>query len=186
MILQGKDTYRGPSFTLSNRLGRAIWNVTYILLFKTSPRPFHFWRVFLLRVFGAKIGPGFRIYPSAKIWAPWNLQIGHHSGVADHANLYSMDKIIMGDFVAISEGAFLCCGSHDYNSVNMQLIARPIVIGTHAWICAEAFLHPGVVVPEGAVVGARSVVTKSLPLEWAVYTGNPCKQVALRTKNPTR
>lgn len=185
MILQGKDTYRGPSFTLKNRLLRAIWNIIYILFFKTSPRPLHIWRIFLLRLFGAKIGSGFRIYPSAKIWAPWNLQIGHHSGVADNANLYNMEKITLGDFVAISDGAFLCCGTHDHNSPNMQLIAKPIIIKTHAWICAETFIHPGVIIPAGAVIGARSVVTKSLHTEWAIYTGNPCKQIGIRTKNQT-
>ena len=164
---------------------RALWGVTYVLLFRISPRPFHAWRTLLLRLFGARIGNGCHIYPSVKIWAPWNLIMGKHSGVGDGANLYCMDKIVIGDFVAISQGAVLCGGTHDYNSPNMQLVAKPILIGTHAWICAEAFIHPGVEVPEGAVVGARSVVTKSLPLVWAVYTGNPCKRVAMRTKNAT-
>ena len=185
MILQGRDTYRGPSFSLGNRMLRALWGVTYVLLFRISPRPFHAWRTLLLRLFGARIGNGCHIYPSVKIWAPWNLIMGKHSGVGDGANLYCMDKIVIGDFVAISQGAVLCGGTHDYNSPNMQLVAKPILIGTHAWICAEAFIHPGVEVPEGAVVGARSVVTKSLPLVWAVYTGNPCKRVAMRTKNAT-
>jgi putative colanic acid biosynthesis acetyltransferase WcaF len=183
MILQGNDPYRGPSFSLGNRLLRAVWGGVYLLLFRVSPRPFHAWRVLLLRLFGARIGRGCHIYPSVRVWAPWNLKIGNHSGVGDDANLYCMDKIEIGDFVAISQGAVLCCGTHDYNSPNMQLVVKPIVIGSRAWVCAEAFLHPGVVVPEGAVIGARSVVTKSLPMEWAVYTGNPCKQIALRTRN---
>ena len=112
--------------------------------------------------------------------------MGNYSGAGDGVNLYCMGQIEIGDFVAISQGAVLCGGTHDYNSPNLQLVVKPIVISSYAWICAEAFLHPGVVVPEGAVVGARAVVTKSLPLAWAVYTGNPCKQVALRTKNVCR
>ena len=186
MILQESDPSREPSFSFGNRLLRALWNVVYLLFFRISPRPCHAWRALLLRMFGARIGTGCHIYPSVKIWAPWNLRIGKHSGAGDGANLYCMDQIEIGDFVTISQGAVLCGGTHDYNSPNMQLVVKPILVGAHAWICAEAFLHPGVVVPVGAVVGARAVVTKSLPMAWAVYAGNPCKQVALRTKNLSR
>ena len=183
MILQDKVAYRGPSFSIGNRSLRAIWGVVYVLLFRISPRPFHAWRVLLLRLFGAQVGRGCRVYPSVKVWAPWNLKIGNHSGVGDGTNLYCMGKIEIGDCVAISEGSVLCGGTHDYNSPSFQLVVRPIVVESYAWICAGAFLHPGVVVPEGAVVGARAVITKSLPLAWVVYAGNPCRQVAVRTRN---
>jgi putative colanic acid biosynthesis acetyltransferase WcaF len=93
-----------------------------------------------------------------------------------------MDKIIIGDYAVISQGAHLCGGTHDYNSENFQLVIKPIVIGARAWICAEAFIHPGITVPDGAVVGARAVVTKSLSTAWAVYAGNPCRQVNIRKR----
>ena len=180
MILRGNDPYRGPSFSLGNRLRRALWNLVYLLLFRISPRPFHRWRVLLLRLFGGQLGRGCHIYPSVSVWAPWNIVMGNHVGVADGVTLYSMDQIRIGDYAVISQGAHLCCGSHDYNSANFQLLAKPIVIGKHAWVCAEAFIHPGAVVPDGAVVGARAVVTKSLLVPWAVYAGNPCRQVGSR------
>lgn len=180
MILQGNDPYRGPSFSLGNRVLRAVWGVVYVLFFRFSPRPLHAWRNFLLTLFGAKLGQHVHVYPSVQIWAPWNLRIGNFVGIGNGAILYSMDEITIGDHAVISQGAHLCCGSHDYNSENFQLFAKPIVIGAGAWICAEAFIHPGVVVPEGAVVGARSVVPKSLSEPWAVYAGNPCRQVGKR------
>ncbi len=180
MILQDNDPYRGPSFSLANRLMRGLWGVVYLLLFRISPRPVHAWRVLLLRIFGAQIGRGCHIYPNVKVWAPWNLSLGNYVGVADGVTLYCMDKVSVGDFAVISQGAHLCGGTHDYNSENFQLIAKPIGIGAHAWICAEAFIHPGVVVPEGAVIGARAVVPKSLAMPWVVYAGNPCHQVATR------
>ena len=49
------------------------WGVVYVLLLRTSPRPFHRWRVFLLRCFGAKLGKNCHIYGRARVWAPWNL-----------------------------------------------------------------------------------------------------------------
>lgn len=183
MILQGNDPYREPSFTLGNRLLRQLWTITQICLFRISPRPFHLWRSFLLRLFGAEVGKGCHVYPGVKIWAPWNIRLGDHVGVADGVTLYSMDQIRVGDYAVISQGAHLCCGTHDYDSQNFQLVVRPIVIGAHAWVCAEAFVHPGVTVPDGAVVGARAVVTKSLPEPWTIYAGNPCRSVGIRRKS---
>ena len=180
MIIQGNDSFTQPSFPLSHRARRQAWNLVYALLFRLSPRPCHAWRARLLTLFGARLGKDCHVYPGVRVWAPWNLRLGDHVGIADGVTLYSMDVITIGDRAVISQGAYLCCGTHDYESPNMQLTAKPITIGRRAWICAEVFIHPGVSVPEGAVVGARSVVTRSLDEPWAVYAGNPCVKVKER------
>jgi putative colanic acid biosynthesis acetyltransferase WcaF len=131
-------------------------------------------------MFGATIGKGCHVYPDVKIWFPKNLKLGNFIGIGDGVNLYCMHRIEIGDYAVISQGANLCGGTHDYNSKNFQLLTKPIVIGAHAWICAEAFINAGVVIPEGAVIGARTVVNKSLTNSWAVYAGNPAIQVAKR------
>ena len=182
MMIQGNDPFREPSFTLGHRIKRQLWNIVYVLLFRFSPRPFHAWRRFLLRLFGAKLGIFFHINSSVKIWAPWNLLCGNYVGIGDGANLYCMDRLEIGDYAVISQGAYLCGGTHDYNSKNFQLVVRPIRIERHAWICAQAFVHPGVVIPEGAVIAARAVVNKPLKEPWAVYVGNPCKVLKYRQK----
>lgn len=179
-ILENVNAYIQPCFSLKNRLLRFIWGIVYILLFRTSPRPFHFWRSFLLSCFGAKIGKGCHIYPKAKIWAPWNLELGDYVGIADDVICQSMDKIIIGDKVVISEGARLYTGSHDYESPKFSLFTKPIHIKSHVWIAAEAFIMHGIVIGEGAVIGARSVVTKDMPA-WMVCASNPCKPIKPRT-----
>lgn len=181
-VSSASGAYTNPSFSLAHRLMRQCWIVVNALLFAPSPRPFHAWRAFLLRLFGAHLGRQCHVYPGVKIWAPWNLSLGDHVGVGDGANLYTMNTIHIGDFAVISQGAYLCCGTHDYNSPGLPLVTKHIAIGNHAWICAEAFLHPGVAIPEGAVVGARSVVTQSPTVPWAVYAGNPCRQIGLRRR----
>ena len=180
MILQGNQPYTEASFTLKNRVARQLWNLVWLLLFRPSPRPLHAWRALLLRLFGATLGRQDHIYPGVKVWAPWNLRIGDHVGVADGVTLYNMALIDIGDYAVVSQGAHLCGGTHDHHSANFQLYALPIHVGAHAWICAEAFIAPGVTVAEGAVVGARSVVTRSLADAWTVYAGNPCKPVGKR------
>jgi putative colanic acid biosynthesis acetyltransferase WcaF len=182
-IIIGADPYRQPSFSLSHRVFRGLWGVVYLVLFRPSPRPLHWWRALLLRMFGAKLGRGCHVYPGARIWAPWNLRLGNFVGVGDGANLYSMDRIDIGDFAVISQGAYLCGGTHDYNSPNFQLIVRPITVGAHAWICADAFLHPGTQVPNGAVLGARAVAMGVLPDSWSVYAGHPCRKVGQRAQH---
>jgi putative colanic acid biosynthesis acetyltransferase WcaF len=186
MILQGNDPTTQPSFSLRNRIGRALWHTTWLLLFRPSPRPLHAWRAALLRLFGAKLGVDAHVYPAARIWAPWNLEVGHHVGIADGVTLYSMARIVVGDYSVISQGAHLCCGSHDYNSPTFQLFAKPITLGAHVWVCAEAFLSPGVTVAEGCVIGARSMVTRSLDSPWTVYAGNPCQTTGKRRQNQRR
>lgn len=173
------DTYQGASFPLSNRLARIAWNLVQATIFHYSPRPFHELRSCLLRLFGAKVGHGVHVYPRAKIWAPWNIELGNESGFADGVIVYSQGKITLGKRVVVSQGTHLCAGTHDYEQSGFPLITKPIVIGDHAWIAAEAFVHPGVTIGEGAVIGARSVVTKDMPA-WTVCAGHPCKPIKER------
>lgn len=168
------DTHQSPSFSLKNRLARVAWGLVDALLFRPSPKPLHGWRSFLLRLFGAKVGRGVHVYPKVTIWAPWNLELGDEAGVANGAILYCQGKILLGKRSVISQGVHLCAGTHDYDLPGFPLITKPITIGAYAWIAAEAFVHPGVTVGEGTVVGARSVVTKDLP-EWKVCSGFPAK-----------
>ena len=182
MIIQGNDPYTQPSFSLQNRIMRAIWGAVWFILFRTSPRPFHVWRRFLLRLFGAKLGKHVNVYPTVKIWAPWALSIGDYVGVADGVKLYNMASIKIGDYCVISQGAHLCAGSHDIDSSNFQLITKPISLESYVWVCAEAFVGPGVTIAEGCVLGARAVVVKSIVEPWTVWAGNPAVMKRLRKK----
>lgn len=180
MIIQKNDPYTEPSFSVQNRLARLIWGAVYLLLFRSSFRLMHGWRNQLLRLFGASVGRHVHIHASVKIWAPWNLVIGNFVGIGEGANLYCMDKISIGDFAVISQGAHLCCGSHDFNAPNFQLITAPVIVGRRAWVCAEAFVGMGVVIDDGVVLGARSVLMKSISEPWTVWAGMPAKKIGVR------
>lgn len=183
-ILVGIDPHIQPSFTLSNRIRRLLWGMTAAVLYHTSPRPFHAWRAFLLRCFGARLGTGCHFYPHVSIWAPWNIEAGDQVVVGNGANLYSMAKITIGDRAVISQGAHLCCGGHDYEDPLFQLVASPIHIGARAWVCAEAFVAAGVTVGAGAVIGARAVLVKDAE-PWGVYAGHPAKLLKQRVLRDT-
>lgn len=178
-ILKNTDAYTQPCFNLSNRMMRVLWNLIYIVLFRHSPVYFHEWRAFLLRCFGAGIGKKVHVYPKARVWAPWNLEMDDNSCFADDVKCYSMAKITIGKKAVVSQGVQLVTGTHDYTDPFFSLKTAPITVGEKAWIAAEAFVCPGVTVGEGAVVGARSVVTSDVPA-WMVCAGNPCRPVKPR------
>ncbi len=178
---QNHDTFTGASFSLSNRLGRLVWGIVSLLVFRFSPRPLHAWRAWVLRCFGATVGRGVHVYPKARIWAPWNLTLGDECGIANDAIIYSMGHITVGRRAVISQGAHLVTGTHDYNEPGFPVVIRPIIIGDHAWVATEAFVHPGVRIGEGCVVGARAVVSKDMP-EWMVCAGHPCIPIRPRKR----
>ena len=175
----GTDARTGPSFPLANRAARALWSACALVLFRPSLRPCHAWRSALLRLFGASLGTGCLIYPGARIWAPWNLRCGDDAAIADDAIIYNQAPVTLGNRVVVSQGAHLCTGTHDYASPGFELLTRPIVVGDDAWLAAECFVHPGVTIGAGAVIGARSVVTRDLPA-WTVCAGNPCRPLKPR------
>ena len=178
-ILAGRDPFHQASFSLANRVLRQLWQCIYVCLFRPSPRFLHGWRIFLLRTFGARIGKGCRVYSRARIWAPWHLQMEDYAKIADDVECYAVANVHLGAQAVVSQGAFLCTASHDYNSPNFQLIASAITIKSHAWVAARAFIGPGVTIGEGAVVGACAVVSKDVPA-WQVCVGNPARVVKER------
>ena len=169
----------GPSFTLANRLLRVVWGVSWLLLARWTPPPLHRWRALVLRLFGAKIGRGVRVYASASIWLPANLEMGERSVMGPRVRCYNQGRITIGARVTVSQDASLCASSHDVSDRHFQLQLRPITIGDDAWIAAEAFVGPGAHVGEGSILGARGVAMR--PLEpWTIYSGNPAQPLKAR------
>ena len=179
MILSKTSPFEGPSFSRRDRLARLAWQSVWLLLFRPTPPQLHAWRCWLLRCFGARIGSPCYVYNDVEIWAPRNLVMADYSTLGRRVICYSMAPVFLGERAVVSQGAYLCTGSHDYESETFQLFARPIVIGADAWICAEAFLSPGVSIGTGAVIGARAVVTRDQPA-WMVCAGNPCRPLKPR------
>jgi putative colanic acid biosynthesis acetyltransferase WcaF len=173
---------RSP-FSLRNRLMRCAWTFVHHVLFRLSPHPLHAWRRFLLRCFGATVGATAHVYASAKIWAPWNLQMGEHTVLGPHVDCYCVAPIKIGDHTVISQYSFLCTASHDISHPQFVLTTDAIVIGSQVWIAADAFVGPGVTIGDGAVVGARSSVFRDVA-SWTVVAGNPARYLKKREIRP--
>ena len=166
---------------MANQGARALWAMCWLLLFRFSPRlpGFWAWRRGLLRLFGAKVGAGAKIYPSARIWAPWNLEVGVRGLIGPQTDIYSVDKVILEDGAWVSQYSFLCTASHDIHDRKHRLLTRPIHIGRGAWVAADVFVGPGVTVGAGAVLAARACVIKNVKMG-TVVGGNPARVIGRR------
>jgi putative colanic acid biosynthesis acetyltransferase WcaF len=175
----------GPSFSKMHRLYRGIWSLVWGMLGRWTPIPFHGWRRLLLNAFGANIHPTAKVYPGVDIWYPANLKMAKYACLATDVNCYCMDRIELGAYALVSQGAYLCGGTHDIDDSAFQLLTKPIIIEENAWIAAGAFVGPGVIVGEGAVLGARAVSFRDLEA-YTVYAGNPAKPIRKRKRNGAR
>jgi len=173
-MLDVAQNRRAKKYTSGEMMRRVLWTLA-LPLFRCSPRPCFAWRRFLLRCFGAKIGRSVHVYPSATIYFPWNFETGDESAIGEQAFIYNLGRVTLGSRVTISHRAHLCAGTHDHTKLDFPLLRPPIVIGSDAWICADAFVGPGVTVGEGAIVGARAVAMKDVKPR-SIVVGNPARE----------
>jgi putative colanic acid biosynthesis acetyltransferase WcaF len=166
----------GASFTWRLRLERAVFMTCWTLLAAWTPPVLRGWRRMILRAFGAQLGPGANVYASVRVWHPRFLAMGAHATLGPRVNCYNQARVTLGAHAIVSQDATLCAGTHDYEDPDFQLRTRPIVLGAHCWIAAEAFVGPGVEVGDRAVLGARGVAMKDLA-PGVVHAGNPARPI---------
>ncbi len=168
-------------FTTKTKIKLALWTFIQGTFFRWTPHKLNKFRLWLLNLFGADIKSTCFIHPKATIYMPWNLTMGERSAIDFEALIYSLDKVIIGDYVSISYRANINTGSHDHSDPHFALITKPINIKSGAFIGTESYISPGVIIGSMAVIGARSVVTKDMPSDMICF-GHPCKPYKKREK----
>ena len=156
-----------------------LWGWINLSLYRMVPRHCRQWRRLLVRLFGGKVDNSSSLGRLVKIDRPWNLSIGRLSSIGDNSWIYGLAKITIGDKVCIGHGVKLITGTHNINTANFQLIIKPIIIQSGAWLANYSTILPGVTIGEGAVVGACAVVTKDVA-PWTVVAGNPARVIKKR------
>jgi len=174
------DLYKVRSSTpLKIKLLRAMWGLFQIPFWAHTPKALSPLRILLLRLFGAKIGPACNVGAGVKVWIPWNLTMGERSAIGFGAEIYNFAPVEIGGHVVISQYTYVCTSTHDYSHPHFPLVSQPIRIESQAWVASGCLISPGVTIGEGAVIGARSLVTRSMPA-WMVCAGSPCRPIKKR------
>lgn len=171
---------RVSKFSMKQKLARLLWNICWIIFVRPFSLPqFRKWRLFVYRLFGAKIAPTAEIASSARVWAPWLLTLEDHTAIDFRVNVYNVDMVTLKRGAMVSQEAFICPGSHNIRTKNFPMESDPVVLGEDSWVAVRAFIGRGVHVGEGAVVGAMAVVYKDVE-PWTVVGGNPAKIIGKR------
>jgi putative colanic acid biosynthesis acetyltransferase WcaF len=174
-----EDPFDRPVFSLRHRFLRLCWQIVWLLFFRITPIPFFACRACILRFFGAEVGISTYVYPNVRIWAPWQLVLGDKATLGPGVEVYNPGGVHLGHHAIVSQDAYLCGGSHDFNDLAFPMTWAPIVLEPYSWICARAVVLPGVTVGKGAILGAAAVISKDMdPL--GVYVGNPARMVTSR------
>jgi putative colanic acid biosynthesis acetyltransferase WcaF len=156
-----------------------LWWIVQDTLFRWSPQFMYDWRVFLLRLFGAKLGNNVRLRPTVRVTYPWKLTIGDNVWVGDDCVFYNLGEITLGSHVALAHDVYLCTGMHDYSRIDFPMYALPIHLEDETWLTNDVFVGPGVTISYGSVVGARSTVLQTMPPGMICF-GSPAKAVKPR------
>ena len=157
-----------------------LWYFANELVLKNTLIPFSFPRKFVLKIFGTKIGKGVIIKPGVNIKYPWFLEIGNHVWIGENVWIDNLYNVKIKDHVCVSQGAMLLCGNHDYKKTSFDLIVKGIILEEGAWVGAKSVVCPGVTLKSHAILAAGSIATKDLE-RYSIYQGNPA--VKTRERN---
>jgi len=157
-------------------------------------------------------GKNVTIYELAKLVYPENVTLGHHviiddfvfivaklpSEIGSYVHIASFTSITgggsfnIGDYSTLSSGVRIFTGTENVNGDSLLGAAIPapyrkairshVQIGKHCMVGANTVVLPGVVIPDGTVVGAMSLVLQDTTLEsWSIYAGCPVRKLRGRS-----
>lgn len=139
-----------------------------------TPKPLNFWRLLVLRLFGCKIEGKPFVHSRARFTHPWKVALHDQACLGDGAHAYALGPITIGERSTIAQEVYLCAGSHDFKDPGLPLVCKPIIIQEDVFVGARAMILPGVTLGKDAIIGAGSVVTKTIGA-YTTAAGNPAK-----------
>ena len=123
------------------------------------------------------------VHYTSRVIAPNNIQKGILCDPGDNINNYiqANNGIIFGNNIELAPGVSIISSNHKATNLSKHEEGKPIIIGNHVWIGANATVLPGVTIGNNVTIGANSVVTKNIPSN-SIAVGNPCE--VIKQKDP--
>jgi acetyltransferase-like isoleucine patch superfamily enzyme len=153
--------------------------VRWILGLARTPRLALFTLYYFLRLGKCGVPVGFST--TMILRNPGNIAIGENCTFSNFVILDAHDRISIGDDCMFANNTTIATATHDYSvdPMNSRNITKPVSVGNNVWFGIGATVLPGVTIGDGAVIGARSLVTRDVPPR-AIVTGTPAKVVKYR------
>src|SRR5436309_4936249 len=140
-----KSAYDSP-WPASQRFLRVLWEFCWDLFCVWTPKPLNQWRLFWLRLFGAKIHGTPFVHQRARISIPWNLTLHDRALIGDRANVNTLGEIEIGPGAIVAQECYLSSGTHDFDDPALPLVTAKITIGQNAFLGARTFVMPGITI----------------------------------------
>ncbi len=107
-----------------------------------------------------------------------NIHLGERVYFNFNCVVLDVCRVTIGDFTLIGPAVQIYAATHPMDSAARRLheLGKPVAIGSDVWIGGSAVICPGVTIGSKTVIGAGSVVTKSIP-SGVFAAGNPCRVI---------
>ena len=155
---------------------RILWYWVNLFFFQSYILPINTLKVFVLKLFGAKVGENCVIKPGVNIKYPWKLKLGNYVWIGEKVWIDNLDEVIIEDNCCVSQGALLLSGNHNYKSTRFDLIIKPIVLKEGVWIGAKSIVFQGVVCESHSVLALGSSLSSNME-PYSIYRGNPAVKI---------
>lgn len=171
--------FNNDSYQPGSVLKRFAWYVSNRLVMNTSILYPSFFKIWILKLFGARLGIEVVIKPNVNIKYPWFLEIGDHCWIGENVWIDNLTKVIIKSNVCISQGAMLLTGNHNYKKTSFDLMVGSITLEEGVWIGAKSVVCPGVTCKSHSILAVGSIATKDLQ-PYMIYQGNPAQAIRKR------
>lgn len=127
-----------------------------------------------------------RVHPTASIRNAKNIYIGENSHININCCVWAGEdsKIIIGDNLLMGPGVSIQAANHgtkrDAIMMEQERTQKDIIIGNDCWLGSNVTIVAGVTIPDGCIVGAGAVVTKSIQEPYSIVGGVPAKVIGYR------
>ncbi len=126
---------------------------------------------------GTQVDKSFRCFPPFYTDCGKNIKIGKNVFINACCRFQDQGGIEIGDGSLIGHNTTIATLNHDFNpDKRANLHPSPVKIGKNVWIGSDCTILPGVEIGDGAVIGAGSVVTKSVPAN-SIAVGSPARVI---------
>lgn len=132
-------------------------------------------------------GRNLRVFSGTRFRSMENLEVGDNVKIGNDNFIQAFGGVTIGDNTMTAPGVKIWSVNHNFKDKN-RLIGQqgqsklPVTLGKDVWIAANAFISPGVNLPDGCVVSSCAVVGVKDYKPYSILAGNPARVIGFRAE----